>query len=355
MSLTELTEKMAALGAATEEYRGAQTVAVYSDIATEFAAMRSGAGLYDLGWRAKIVLTGSDRVRWLNGMVTNNVRDLSVNHGVYAFLLNPQGRIQADLYAYNRGEHLLVDTDQWQVEKLLSTFDHYIIMDDVEVSNTSDKLTAIGMAGPKAFDTLRVAGFDVPGLDPLQVHDERWRELGVTIARGENEALDCWEIWLPPSNVSKVWEALVEAGATPVGSMAYELLRVAAGIPRYGQDITERDLPQETEQTRALHFSKGCYVGQEIVERIHSRGNVHRMFTGFALQGTKPEAGAKVVVDGKEVGEITSSAILPGAKEEFTVALGYIRREHGAAGKEVMIGNVRATVSNLPFSNIFSR
>jgi len=175
MSLTELTERMAASGAATEDYRGARTVAVYSDIPTEFAALRSGAGVYDLGWRARIVLTGSDRVRWLNGMVTNNVRDLPINHGVYAFLLNPQGRIQADLYAYNRGEYLLVDTDQWQVEKLLSIFDHYIIMDDVEVSNTSDKLSAIGIAGPKTFDILRVAGFDVPGLDPLQVRDERWR------------------------------------------------------------------------------------------------------------------------------------------------------------------------------------
>lgn len=354
MSLTELTERMAASGAATEDYRGARTVAVYSDIPTEFAALRSGAGVYDLGWRARIVLIGSDRVRWLNGMVTNNVRDLPINHGVYAFLLNPQGRIQADLYAYNRGEYLLVDTDQWQVEKLLSIFDHYIIMDDVEVSNTSDKLSAIGIAGPKTFDILRVAGFDVPGLDPLQVRDERWRELGVTLARGDNEALDSYEIWFAPSDVNKVWEALVEAGATPVGSRAYELLRIAAGIPRYGQDITERDLPQETEQRRALHFTKGCYVGQEIVERIHSRGNVHRMFTGFVLQGAKPEAGAKVVVDGKEVGEITSSAVLPGTNEQFTVALGYIRREHGAAGKEVMIGNVRANVSNLPFSNIFS-
>ena len=354
MSLTELTERMAASGAATEDYRGAQTIAVYSDTATEFAALQSGAGVYDLGWRAKIVLTGSDRVRWLNGMVTNNVRDLPVNHGAYAFLLNPQGRIQADLYAYNRGEYLLVDTDQWQVEKLLSAFDHYIIMDDVEVSNTSDKLSAIGIAGAKAFDILRVAGFDVPGLDPLQVRDERWRELGITLARGDNEAFHSCEIWFAPSDVNKVWEALVEAGATPVGSKAYELMRIAAGIPRYGQDITERDLPQETAQRRALHFTKGCYVGQEIVERIHSRGNVHRMFTGFVLQGAKAEAGAKVVVEGKEVGDITSSAILPGTKEEFTVALGYIRREHGAAGKEVMIGNVRANVSNLPFSNIFS-
>jgi len=188
----------------------------------------------------------------------------------------------------------------------------------------------------------------------LEVHDERWRELGITLARGDNDALDSYEIWLAPTDVNRVWEALVEAGATPVGSRAYELLRIAAGIPRYGQDITERDLPQETEQRRALHFTKGCYVGQEIVERIHSRGNVHRMFTGFVLQGAKPEAGAKVVVDGKEVGEITSSAVLPGTNEQFTVALGYIRREHGAAGKEVMIGNVRANVSNVPFSNIFS-
>src|ERR1700730_8926709 len=108
----------------------------------EFRELLSGCGVYDLSSRAKISLTGGDRVRWLNGMVTNNIRDLAVGRGVYAFLLNPQGHILGDLYAYNRGDSLMIDTDQSQSQKLLATFDHYIIMDDVEVANVSDRLTA---------------------------------------------------------------------------------------------------------------------------------------------------------------------------------------------------------------------
>lgn len=353
MAVTELTERLAASGSRTGDYRGAQTVRVYSDRTAEFAALRTAAGVYDLGWRAKIALTGSDRVRWLNGMITNNVRDLGVNHGVYAFLLNPQGRIQADLYAYNRGEYLLVDTDQAQVEKLLGLFDHYIIMDDVEVANSSDKLTAIGISGPKSPEMLRAAGLEIPDLQPLQLQDSAWRETSATVARGDFPAVPSFEIWLAPANVALVWDALVKAGAVPVGSVAYELFRIALGIPAYGLDIRERDLPQETAQERALHFSKGCYVGQEIVERIHSRGNVHRTFAGFVLHGTAPAGEARIQSEGKDVGEVTSTATLPVADGELSVALGYIRREAAISGKELQIGQTKATVSPLPFARVF--
>src|SRR3954467_3482585 len=120
-----------------------------SGLAREFHALTAGAGVYELSSRARVTLSGTDRVRWLNGMVTNNIRDLAVGRGVYAFLLNPQGRILGDLYAYNRGESIAVDTDLSQAEKILSTFDHYIIMDDVEVKNLSEDLTALGIGGPR--------------------------------------------------------------------------------------------------------------------------------------------------------------------------------------------------------------
>src|SRR3984957_16021980 len=155
----------------TGEYRGAVAAARFGNPQAEWAELRFGCGVYDLGYRAKISLTGADRVRWLNGMVTNNIRDLATDRGVYAFLLNPQGHILGDLYAYNRGDSLLIDTDQSQAEKLLSTFDHYIIMDDVEIANLSDKLTAVGIAGPKAGEVLRAAGFETSPLEPLQFAD----------------------------------------------------------------------------------------------------------------------------------------------------------------------------------------
>jgi folate-binding protein YgfZ len=329
------------------------TPASPAEVAAEFQSLLSGCGVYDLSTRAKIALTGSDRVRWLNGMITNNVRDLAVGQGVYGFLLNPQGRILGDLYAYNRGESLLVDTDQSQMDTVLALFDRYIIMDDVEVANLDGKLSAIGIAGPKSREVLKSAGIEVPELEPLQVVDVSWNDVNLAAIRGDNPALESYELWLAPDNVSRVHTALIKAGATPVGAVAMDLIRIAAGIPRYGQDIRERDLPQETEQKRALHFTKGCYVGQEIVERIRSRGNVHRKFTGFTVEGQLPQPGTKVEANGKEIGEITSSAALPIANGERYVALGYIRREAEKPGNELSTSGGRLMVADLPFASIF--
>ncbi len=140
-----------------------------------------------------------------------------------------------------------------------------------------------------------------------------------------------------------------------MGTAALDLVRIASGVPRYGQDIRERDLPQETEQGRALHFSKGCYIGQEIVERIRSRGNVHRKFTGFDIEGPLPAPGTKIQAAGKEIGEITSAASLPLARGERPVALGYVRREFAVPGKEVEAGGARIKVADLPFAEVFQQ
>src|SRR4051812_11637142 len=324
-----------------------------SGLAAEFLSAVSGVAVYELSNRALVVLTGTDRVRWLNGMVTNNIRDLAVGHGVYAFLLNPQGHPQADLYAYNRGDSLLIDTDRALLEKVLGIFDHYIIMDDVEVADASDKISVLGVAGPRARATLTAAGFELPDLQPLQFSELKWRNQPVTVTRHDNEALDTYQLQFDPAGKAELWKTLLHAGASPVSDSALELLRIAAGIPRYGQDIRERDLPQETEQARALHFSKGCYVGQEIVERIRSRGAVHRKFTGFEIAGPLPVPGAKIQLDGKDIGEITSVAVLPVQEGDRPVALGYMRREAAVTGKKLMCGDSQVTVANLPFADAF--
>ena len=299
----------------------------FGNLRSEFEALLSSCGVYDLSVRTRIALTGGDRVRWLNGMVTNNVRDLPVGHGLYAFLLNPQGHILGDMYAYNRGDSLMIDTDQSQLERLLATFDHYIIMDDVEVTNLSDKLTAIGIAGPKVRDVLSSAGFEILQLEPLQFADMTWQNVAVTVVRGDNTSVESYELWLSPDQTTLFHNALGNAGATPVGPTVLELLRIAAGVPRYGKDIRERDLPQETEQQRALHFSKGCYIGQEIVERIRSRGNVHRHLRSLELDGPLAEPGTRLTLEGAEAGHITSAAELPlpGGVRRF--AIGMIRAE----------------------------
>ena len=325
----------------------------FGDLRAEFQALISASGVYALTSRAKISLTASDRVRWLNGMVTSNIRDLEAGHGVYAFLLNPQGHILGDLYAYNRGESLLVDTDLSQAEKILAVFDKYIIMDDVEVANVSATLSAIGIAGPKSRAVLQTAGFEVPELKPLQFAESTWNQASVTLVRGDNPSVESFELWSTPGEGEKLRDALERAGAKPAGDAALDLVRIAAGIPRYGVDIRERDLPQETEQERALNFSKGCYVGQEIVERIRSRGQVRRKFTGLNVDGPLPAPRSKIQVDGKDVGEVTSSASLPLKGGEHGVALGYIRREAATPGKKVEVGGGAATVANLPFAEVF--
>jgi folate-binding protein YgfZ len=337
------------------EYRGATSAACFSDPQQEFRILHHDCGIYDLGYREKISLTGEDRQRWLNGMVTNNIRDLAVGRGVYAFLLNPQGHILGDLYAYNRGESILVDTDADQAEKISATFDHYIIMDDVVITRLGEHMTSVGVAGPKSRAVLQAAGIAVSDIQPLEIVtpkcDCECACLECSVVRDEEPHRESYEILLAPHDVLKAWQALLAAGAKPVGWEALELNRIVSGIPRYGVDLRDRDLPQETGQDRALNFNKGCYVGQEIIERIRSRGAVHRTFSGFLIdRAVEIAAATKITSDEKEVGEITSTANIALDGLHNTVALGYIRREAGIPGREVMIGDSKAIIVSLPIS-----
>lgn len=349
MSTSTLQDKLEASGARLGVYRGAETPLSFGDTASEFRGLLEECALVDTSWQAKLVLSGEDRVRWLNGMVTNNIRDLAANHGIYNFLLSAQGRIQGDLVASNRGDYLLVTTDRDQIANMSAIFDRFIIMDEVEVSDISDKLATLSLLGPKAEQLLAAAGIDVSQLQPGQLMDAVWRDFGITIARSAQPQMDGYEFWFAAENLGKIWDILVFTGATPAGSDALELYRIVRGVPRYGVDLRDRDLPQETGQQHALNFTKGCYIGQEIVERIRSRGNVHRTFTGFEVSGAPPTPGTKIRVGDKEVGEITSAALIPFPSGQRTLALGYARLEAAASGASVQIGDERGTVQPLPF------
>ena len=293
-------------------------------------------------------------------MVTNNIRDLAVNHGVYAFLLNAQGHIQADLYAYNMGDSLIVDLDSNLRDKVLAHFDKFIIMDDVEVADVTASLSAIGIAGPQAEAVLKAAGIQVPQLAPLETCTPKCncacsciectviRKEAPTEAKTDDPA--AYEIWITPDKIKPTRDALIAAGAVPIGATALEWQRIRCGIPRFGIDVRERDLPQETGQMRALSFTKGCYLGQEIVERIRSRGAVHRQFTPFLVEGPLPAPGTKIQAkhndEDKDAGEITTSAILPLAAGDRAVALGYLRRE--AVGKPLRAGAATLTPAKIP-------
>jgi aminomethyltransferase len=352
MSSTSFSGKLAGSGARFAMYAGAEAPLAFASPQAEFRALRGGSALLDLSWRAKLVLTGEDRSRWLNGMVTNNTRDLPLNQGNYSFVLNAQGRIQGDLVAYNRGDYFLLSTDREQVRAMREFFDRHIIMDDVEVTDISEKLASIAVVGPASRQLLDRAGVTLPELQPYQVHNFVWNGIGLTAARGP-ALVAGFEFWMHPDNAALLWDGLLAAGAVAAGTVAWEWLLISLGLPRFGIDIRERDLPQETGQQHALHFAKGCYVGQEIVERIRSRGNVHRVFAGFRVQGAAPRPGAKIECGGQPVGEITSAASIPALAAEdsaITLALGYIRREAAAPGTEVKIGPDLARVESLPFS-----
>lgn len=324
------------------------SVSDYGNVRDEFQSLLAGCGIYHLSWRGKINVTGGHRARWLNGMISNNVRDLQPGHGVYAFILNPQGHIQGDLYAFHRGDSFVLDMELAQRDKIMQWLRRYIIADDVQLTELSDKLTAIGLTGPKSREIMQRAGINVPELEHLQFADLNWRDIPITILRSGEEAGESWQIWIPPDRVNTIWEALVNAGAKPSGTSALNLFRIAKGIPQYGQDIRERDLPHETRQMRALNFNKGCYLGQEIVERIRARGAVHRQFTSFSVEGRLPEPGTKIQSEGKEVGEVTTSAILLLPGRDRPVALGYLRRE--AEGKELIAGDARLVSATATFA-----
>jgi aminomethyltransferase len=368
MTQTALYQRLASAGARMGSYNGAEGVAAFTDPGSELRALVSGCGIFDLRWRAKIAITGKDRVRWLNGMVTNTIKDLPPNRGNYSFVLNPQGRILGDMYIYNRGESLLLDTDRSQLETVMNTLKRFIIMDKVELADCSEALNAIGLCGPNAGQILASAGIDCSGLQPLEVRDLADKFGCSSVVRGPEQKPGWYEVWSSENrlqgtgyrlqegsdNTSRqaaetgdntgLWERLTNSGAQPVGTDALELWRILHGIPKYGQDIRERDLPQETEQAQALNFTKGCYIGQEIVERIRSRGQVHRKFTGFEFPDAALQPG-KFEENGRVVAEITSVAQI-GAKR---VGLGYVRRESGPAGAKLNLGATTATVTDPPF------
>ncbi len=333
-------------------YRGSQTAKVFSSTREELAALLARTGVYDLGWRSFLRCSGRDRVRWLNGMVTNSVKDLGENVGCYAFVLNAQGRIQGDLNIYHLAqepEALWLQTDRAQIEPLQAFVRRYIIMDQV-ILDPLDTWTAIGIAGPGAADKIAALGLPAAELLPIHLTEATWRGNSVTVAAVYSPRVPRYEIWIESKAVLNVWMALIDAGAVPCGASAVEQLRILEGTPAYGVDIADRTLPQETNQMRALHFTKGCYLGQEIVERIRSRGNVHRTLSGFLLEGDPPTEKTSILIDGKTVGELTSVAhISIPAIGERVLALGHIKREALESKQALTAAGNEVTPCTLPF------
>jgi folate-binding protein YgfZ len=309
----------------TAIYHGVITPVQLDAPATETAALVSAAAVHDLGWLRRIKVRGEDSFRWLSGMVTNTVSDLPPNGGAWNLVLNAQGRIQGDLAVWRKGEKLEIELTVEQYDRLLAHFEHFIIMDDVELAPHEDE-TALGLTGPQAGEVLTRLG--LPALaEPMTHIRADWNGLSIRIRRGFGVLAEHYTLWTKAATVAKLWKFLLTGGASPAGCAALEAFRIAEGIPAYGIDILERDLPQETSQTRALHFSKGCYLGQEIVERIRSRGNVHRHLRHLELDGPVPAPGAELTLEGAPAGHVTSAAELALPRRVRRFALAMIRAD----------------------------
>jgi aminomethyltransferase len=321
----------------------------------EMAALLLGSAAHDLGWLRRIAVRGEDRFRWLSGMVTNAVETLPESTGAYNLVLNAQGRIQGDLNVWRSGDALELEINADQVEALLAHFDRFIIMDDVELIPLEQR-SAIGITGPLADAILNSLG--LPTLnEPLSSVAGKIAGLSVPIPvqieRCYSTLVPRYAIWAGAEDIPALWQAIVAAGATPVGTHALESLRVAEGIPAYGIDIQSRDLVQETAQMRAVSFTKGCYLGQEIVERIRSRGQVHRHLRGLEIlpePGRQPPAvGTELRIAGSEpeakpAGTITSLATLNLGPTTRTFAMAMVRAEAEAGNRPLTFPGGTATI-----------
>ena len=301
-----------------------------------YLALRQHAAWMDVSARGRIRVTGEDRARLLHAMTTNQIQALKPGEGCYAFFLNAQGRILADVNVLCFEDHFLLDCEPELRPKIYEHLDRYIIADDATLEDQTDQIAAIAVEGPEAESVLRRLGAPVPQEAGSQV---TWNSR--TVARLSITGSGGFFILLPVAEKQAVVDALNIPEASPED---IRQVRIENGHPRYGEEITERYLVQETAQLQAVNFTKGCYIGQEIVERVRSRGQVHRLLRRLEMDtATVPPAGLKLQVDGADAAEIASAVFAPALNK--TVALAYVRAPHADPGTHLTLSGTPSIVS----------
>jgi aminomethyltransferase len=311
------------------------------------------AGLIDGGYRAYISLTGPDRVRYLNAVITNNVRDLVSGRGAIALLLNPQGRILAELEAYVLEQELLCVSYAMIRDRLVETLDKFIIMDDVTVGDHSQQYTTISVVGPAAAELVaEQSGLDLHAMAEMEI---RTADIGVkcSVIRKNLGKTPGADLIVERAAATAAWESLSDAagrhGGGPMGYTAWNALRLEHGLPWFAYDFGEKQIPHEAAlQDSHISYTKGCYTGQEIVERVRSRGQVNRqrVLLTFTGAGT-PVAEESLMVGGAQVGYITSAATPPSLP--VSIGMGYVRKENRAGGSILDWSGGAARVVTLPW------
>jgi folate-binding protein YgfZ len=342
-----------ARGAVFESMRGLQLPAHFGDSGREWRAAREGGAVFAAGFRTLIAATGDDRVTFLQGMLSNDVKRVVPGQGVYAAFLTQQGRLVSDLRVYAESDRLLLDVPTWRRAALEEGLGRFIVADDVELT-AADEQPLVGIEGPlaRAIVGEALGTTDLP--QTAYAHQRLAFEsaplLVVAVSEVEGDGL----LLCGPEHIGPaLFEACIEAGAQPLGMRALDVLRVEAGVAWPGVDTDDATLIMEAGRQAAISFTKGCYLGQEVVERVSARGHVNRQIAGLIIDGDDvPRSGAQVTVDGHEVGYVTS--VVRSESLRHTIALAMVQVKHAAPGERVAVDAngtaTAATVAALPFA-----
>ena len=350
---TNLTTPLAALHAAAGAKMGVWFACAmpdnFGDEAAEYRYARDTVALIDKNYRAYLAFTGPDRVRYLNAILTNNIKDLAVGHGAISLLLNPQGHILAEIETYVFADRLLCVSYAMIRERLIEWLDKYIIMDDVILTDETSRYGTLALEGPKAAAiALELSGMDVTKFDDLSCHDGAVGSIPCRVSKRSPGEVPGAEFFTETQNLPALWQILSEAarrhGGGPVGYAAVSATRLAQGVPWFGYDFGEKQIPHEAGlQDTHISYTKGCYTGQEIVERVRSRGQVNRQRIRLAFSGdVVPETGTALTLDDKEVGHVTRAAKTWDPLR--VIGMGYARKEAAAPGTVLQCAGRPATV-----------
>ena len=345
-------------GAAFAEFDGWSLPKNFGDVEAEYHAVRTAVGLLDFSNRGLLQLTGPDRITFLQGLVSNDVAALRPSQGTYAAVLNQQGKVLGDVQVLCSENSLYLDLWEPLKDKILEHLNRYLVADEVEIADRTSEYGTLSLQGPRSGE-LAQRLFEA---DPLPSHPlghviVKLENTFVCLVRSNRTRETGFDLIAPGTVLAKLAEILTEVGKNLsvkwIGSDALNTVLVEDGIPRYGIDFTEDNLLLEVGLNNAVSFTKGCYLGQEIIERVRSRGHVNKKLCGLVLDGEFPaHHGAPIQVNEKPVGTVTSSVCSP--KLGHAVALGYIHRDHWQPGTSVTVisdtGSLTATVTELPFA-----
>jgi folate-binding protein YgfZ len=344
-------------GASFVERFGVAVPDHYGDADGEYRAARTGAGLVDLSFRGMLRVSGSERLRWLNGQITNEVKALTAGAGLRAAVLTAKGHLVADLVVYGLEDSVHIDLQRDRARAVQAAFERHIIADDVQVEDVSDRFARLMLVGPEAQRVLDSAvGAEIGDLPPWRHREARLADVPLRIASSRWLARPGVDVIAPIEAAGRLWEALRRAGRDadlrPVGMRALEWLRVEAGWPWFGVDFDGNNLLLESLTPDHVSLTKGCYVGQEVVTRIEHQGHLNKKLCGLVLDGeAMPVCGAGIFLGDRQVGQVTSALRSPALGR--AIALGYLRRECWEPGTRVRIDAdpepLGAASSVLPF------